>query len=333
MSGRQVFPLERLLARGGSGECSRLGACAWSYNSPVPYHVRITPTDLRRRQRDIVVLDKDAAWIEEHIAGPRRRGDAIFLAGQTIAWAFVEEIHITETDQASYQLLPTIRAQRSGSMGTPMGDEWYVAREGREVTDQFLSGAPGLPSGECADESGAFATDRRAVMVIYGHDEQANSALFDWLRAIGLRPREWNQLINASGNAAPYIGQVLEQALVDVQAVVAFFTPDERVTSAITAPESPNAWRLQARPNVLVEAGMALITHPTRTVLVVLGPQELPSDIAGRHFVRLSSTSPEALQDLASRLRQAGCEVDASGTAWLNPGRFPDRSNIEPMPD
>src|ERR1022692_4217283 len=39
----------------------------------------------------------------------------------------------------------------------------------------------------CADTSqtATFAANRKAVMVIYGHDTQANIALFDWLRAIG----------------------------------------------------------------------------------------------------------------------------------------------------
>ena len=46
-------------------------------------------------------------------------------------------------------------------------------------------------------------------MVIYGHDKPANDALFDWLRAIGLQPREWSQLIQASGSASPFIGDVL----------------------------------------------------------------------------------------------------------------------------
>jgi hypothetical protein len=76
-------------------------------------------------------------------------------------------------------------------------------------------------------------------MVIYGHDKRANDAMFGWLRAIGLQPRaiglqpraiglqprEWSQLIQASGSASPFIGNVLEKALQDVQAVIAFFTP------------------------------------------------------------------------------------------------------------
>ena len=161
-------------------------------------------------------------------------------------------------------------------------------------------------------------------MVIYGHDEEGNTALFDWLRAIGLQPREWDQLVHASHTASPYIGDVLVQAFKDAQAVVAFFTPDERVRPrGHTGP-----WRLQARPNVLIEAGMALVTHPKRTILVVLGPQDLPSDLAGRHYIRLNHTSPKPLHQLARRLSDAGCHTDLTGTDWLNPRRFPDRDNV-----
>lgn len=177
-----------------------------------------------------------------------------------------------------------------------------------------------------------IATNRKAVMVIYGHDHEANEALFSWLRAIGLQPREWSQLVHASGDASPYIGQILEQAFKDAQAVIAFFTPDEFVLARGSAPTDRNAWRLQARPNVLVEAGMALVTHPRRTVLVVLGPQELPSDLAGRHYIRLSHESPATLHALASRLHDAGCEIDQTGTDWLNVARFPDRDSIPQHP-
>src|ERR1035441_9091993 len=41
-----------------------------------------------------------------------------------------------------------------------------------------------------------------------------------------------------------------------------------------------------------------LITHPTRTIIAVLGTQELPSDLAGRHYIRLSHTAVEPLHDL-----------------------------------
>jgi hypothetical protein len=72
---------------------------------------------------------------------------------------------------------------------------------------------------------------------------------------------------------------------------------------------------------------MALITHPTRTIITVLGNQELPSDLAGRHYVRLSHTDVQPLNDLAGRLADAGCDIDLSGSDWLTPGQFPDRGN------
>jgi len=165
--------------------------------------------------------------------------------------------------------------------------------------------------------------DPKAVMVIYGHDDEANAALFGWLRDVGLEPREWDELVRATDSASPYVGDVLDQAFKDAQAVVAFFTPDERVCPRDRGEPS----RLQARPNVLIEAGMALVTHPGRTIFAVLGPQELPSDLAGRLYIRLSPTDGKPLRTLADRLRGAGCDVDLGGTGWLDPSRFPDRGS------
>jgi predicted nucleotide-binding protein len=187
-------------------------------------------------------------------------------------------------------------------------------------------------SGADGDGLAAAATNQKLIMVVYGHDGEANNALFDWLRAIGLQPLEWSQVVGGTGHASPYIGQALDEAFQNAQAVVAFFTPDERVIAIGTSPTDPTAWRLQARPNVLIEAGMALNTHPDRTVLVVLGDQELPSDLAGRHYIRLRRTSAAPLHDLASRLKNAGCDTDTTGSTWLDPSRFPDRDNIDPMP-
>lgn len=294
----------------------------------MPYHVRITSRDPRRRSHDALALDKDADWIEEHIAAPRREGRDIFIDGQVFSWESIDQIHITETEHASDQLLPQIRARRQmDRVASSIPDRWYVARDGREATEQFINGPPGTGPRPDPGRATTFAGNRKAVMVIYGHDRQANDALFAWLRAIGLQPREWSQLIRASGSASPFIGEVLDKALRDVQAVIAFFTPDEYVTAAGTG---HGRGRLQARPNVLIEAGMALVTHPTRTIIAVLGDQELPSDLAGRHYVRLSHTDVEPLNDLAGRLGDAGCDIDLSGSDWLHPGRFPDREGTIP---
>ncbi|MBL8223562.1 MAG: nucleotide-binding protein, partial [Bryobacterales bacterium] len=77
----------------------------------------------------------------------------------------------------------------------------------------------------------------------------------------------------------------------------------------------------QPRPNVILEAGMALATDEARTILVSTGALRGMSDLDGRHVVRLNN-SAERRNDLAQRLKIAGCDPDTNGTDWLSVGNF-----------
>jgi predicted nucleotide-binding protein len=276
-----------------------------------------------------LALDKDEGWLRTEIVQPRTQGRAAFVSGQVIEWDDVDEIHITETERSSSEIIPVIRARRAqSSVLSTIEDEWYVTQEGIDVTERFLSGPPGQEGTRAT--APVAANDPSAVMVVHGQDEPAARALFDWLRAVGLRPREWSQLVQSTEAASPFIGDVLDRAFREVQAVVALFTPDERVTVREELTGRAAKWRLQARPNVLFEAGMAFATHPDRTVLTVLGDQELPSDLSGRHYVRLGTAA--SLRALAQRLETAGCPVDLTGDQWLDDERFPNRSALQAEP-
>jgi predicted nucleotide-binding protein len=296
----------------------------------MPLHVMIAGRDHEGGSDEAFALDKDEAWLERHVIAPRRAGSDVFIGGRLFSWRDVGQILIAETQETSERLLPRIRARRMRAGETMRrSDAWYLVEQGLDVTDRFISGAPGETSGEGGQtRTGA---DRSIVMVVYGHDHEANAALFDWLRALGLAPQEWGDLTLATGSASPFIGEVLEAAFDRAQAVVVLLTPDEHTSVREELAGHAATWRLQARPNVLFEAGMAFATHPERTVLVVLGAQELPSDLAGRHYVRLDGR-PEPLHELANRLEAAGCSVQRSGGQWLNPSRFPNRDRIPHVP-
>lgn len=161
------------------------------------------------------------------------------------------------------------------------------------------------------------------VFVVHGRNTEARDAMFNFLRRIGLRPIEFEQAVTATGRTAPYIGEALHSAFAMAQAVVVLMTPDEVAYLRTEYADGPaeSAPETQARPNVLFEAGMALGSHPDRTVLVELGRLRPFSDVAGRHSIR-DITTVKGLKALADRLRTAGCDVDTSGADWLDTTQF-----------
>jgi len=169
-------------------------------------------------------------------------------------------------------------------------------------------------------------SDPRIVFVVHGRNLGRRDALFRFLRSIGLSPLEWSQAVKATGQASPYIGEVLDAAFSRAQAVVVLLTPDDKayLRRGLRRPEDPafeSQLTYQARPNVLFEAGMAMGRSVERTVLVQIGELRPFSDIAGRHVLKLDN-STERRQELALRLESAGCSVDLSGTQWHREGDF-----------
>lgn len=164
--------------------------------------------------------------------------------------------------------------------------------------------------------------DPRQIFVIHGRNEPARAALFTFLRSIGLKPIEWSQAIGMTQKASPYIGEVLDAAFSAAQAIVVLETPDDiaYLHPSLTYTGDPECDAMpQPRPNVLFEAGMAMGRDPHRTVIVELGRVRVFSDIHGRHVVRLDNSVGKR-QDLAERLRTAGCSVDLSGRDWHEAG-------------
>ena len=130
------------------------------------------------------------------------------------------------------------------------------------------------------------------------------------------------------GHRSPltYVGDVLRAAFGHAQAVLVLMTPDDeaQLREDLRLPgDGPHETELtgQARPNVLFEAGMAMAWDEDRTVLVEIGQNRPFSDIGGRHVLRFDGSTMRR-QELAQRLKTAGCLVDLTGTDWHTAGPF-----------
>lgn len=174
--------------------------------------------------------------------------------------------------------------------------------------------------------------DKTRVFIVHGRNEALRKSMFDFLRSIGLKPIEWSQAIQMTGNASPFIGDVLDAAFQQAQAVVVLLNGDDEARlrpeyHSDKMPDYEKELTPQARPNVIFEAGLALGRFPKRTIIIEVGDLRPFSDIAGRHTIRMNN-STQARQDLAQRLSLAGCDVDLSGTDWHQSGNFDVKQSV-----
>ncbi|WP_053717767.1 nucleotide-binding protein [Saccharothrix sp. NRRL B-16348] len=188
-------------------------------------------------------------------------------------------------------------------------------------------------------ERGGPRVDQRKVFVVHGRDEQVRRAVFEFLRALGLDPQEWEPLVAATGSATPFLNDVVAQGLApgSAQAVVVLLTPDDVVTlhPSLRAPRDPadeTGLALQSRPNVLIELGMALSAYRDRTVIVEFGRLRRIADLDGLNVVRFDGTEV-SLAKIAGRLKNAGCAVDDRGADWRLVDRFAGLAADERAPE
>lgn len=173
----------------------------------------------------------------------------------------------------------------------------------------------------------------RRVWVIHGRNDKLKKEVFNFLRAIGLYPIEWEEARSLTGDAQPYIGDILEAAFDRAQAFVVLLTGDDegKLKDRFIKPDDPEWERnptAQARQNVIFEAGMAYGRDPTKVVFVQFGNIRQFSNISGRHILNLDNTAIKRI-NFINRLKAANCEIQDSEPKdyWFEVGNFDDESS------
>ena len=199
--------------------------------------------------------------------------------------------------------------------------EWFRA-------NHQLEGETSAGIVEKPEPAAPLRAENTRVFVVYGRNERIRVALFTFLRALGLEPLEWTDVVEATQNPAPHINEILQTGFQIAHAAVVLLTPDDeaRLREEFRGrddAEYESVLYPQPRPNVLFEAGMAMAHFPNRTVLVQVGPSRPFSDIAGIHYIKMDNSLARRT-DLAKRLKMAGCGVRDlnSTTEWQTAGDF-----------
>ena len=156
------------------------------------------------------------------------------------------------------------------------------------------------------------------VFLVHGRNLALASAVTNTLEFIGARVLDFDETRRSPEFTGRYIGQVLDYAFSRAQAIVVILSPDDavRIRSHFRLDEDPRfGIEYQPRPNVLIELGMALQSHPDRLVLLEFPPLRQINDIAGLLRVTYKDDMSAFAAELQSKLLQAGCTLRAQGDA------------------
>lgn len=196
-------------------------------------------------------------------------------------------------------------------------------RTGSRPVDRTVS----LPAPAGGPRADLDADRARRVFLIHGRDDVFAGRMREVLSLLGLRVMEWDPLVSTAGaGPSPALLDVIHHGLGRAQGIVALLTPDDVVSlhPDLRGPREDAhemVPALQPRPNVLMELGAALLAFRERTVMVKAGGIRPMADVGGVNYVAFDG-GPDALAQLVSRLRTAGCEVDDSGSEWRRASRF-----------
>ena len=131
---------------------------------PEYYHVRLSTRS--SRSHDEVRLDLSVAELESRFLAPYREGRAMVINGKTIPVDDLAAIRINRTSQSSEQLRSVVKAERRASnVIVPISDNWYIAKQGVEVTDKFITEPPGsaIPKQPAVSTSQPAASSKPAT--------------------------------------------------------------------------------------------------------------------------------------------------------------------------
>lgn len=162
------------------------------------------------------------------------------------------------------------------------------------------------------------------VFLIHGRDSRAVLDLRALLRAAGLNPIEWEEAAAWTGTSTPFTLDIVRAGFANAQAAIVLFTGDDtaKLREDLVPPGDPHgegAQGQQPRPNVLVEAGMALALYPDQTIILQIGHLRPITDLEGLNTIRFDS-SPAKRLALLNRLKTAGCECREAGADYMNTG-------------
>lgn len=269
-----------------------------------------------------------------------KRSDTDALILELLNYLFVENPYaVTSEQNTSYQNLLT---KVLNPRGIALTDNGYVLPDGLDI-DSVKRGpatqkseTPVPPRSEpitnffsppTATTARAVTRDPKKIFVVHGRDPRPVDVLAKYLQFLHLEMMTWSAAVDLAEGTQPHTYDIVKAGIDNAAAVIVIFSPDDlaRIKDAFSTDGDPDRKPTgQARPNVLLEAGMAFALARERTIFLQSSKTRPISDIAGFNWVKLDGDW-DSRSDLKNRLVKADADVRKGNFNLMDPLAGPFR--------
>ena len=255
-----------------------------------------------------------------------RRADTDALVLELLNYLFVENPYADTSEQnRSFQnLLTKVLAPR----GVVLTGNGYALPDGRDIDSmnpkpahqrsetlaptglEWDTDTPPASTPSTITASDAVR-DAKKIFVVHGRDPRPVEVLAKYLQFLHLEMMTWSAAVDLAEGTQPHTYDIVKAGIDSAAAVIVIFSPDDiaHIKDDFSAEGDPDRTPVgQARPNVLLEAGMAFALARTRTIFLQSARTREISDIAGFNWVKLNGVW-DSRNDLKNRLEKAGADV------------------------
>src|SRR5664280_2214267 len=109
------------------------------------YHVRVSVDGERH---DEVKTDISGEVLESQFLSPYRAARPITVNGRSIPSASIQRIRISASEVPISDIIERVKVEERASKAIVLGGPsyaWRAASKANDVTDQFITGSPGIP--------------------------------------------------------------------------------------------------------------------------------------------------------------------------------------------
>lgn len=270
------------------------------------YHILIH----HKHHYDELKINLSEEQLLARIIKPYQQGAPIVINGRTIELSLIQRLQIFETSDVLDETIKYFEIEYANDhsdfkMLSP-SPTWKAIQTGTDVTDKYITGAAGYLKNEKITEnknSDIQVDSAEKIFVVHGHDNSFKDETCIFLSDLGFEPI----VLHRMPDGGLTIIEKFEKYS-NVKYAIVLLTPDDYAFKAdeLKKPEKDRKGEFKARQNVIFELGFFIGSLGRKSVCCLYKDIELPSDISGLIYKKVTRSVEEVGYEIIKDLKNAG---------------------------